>query len=126
MLESMARNRYPDAERLKQIKEWGTLIALTYMLTLERSTSNFRKSRDAALAMWGCNLEGATRDRERAADAHSAKRAIRIYETLWCRLRIMFFGPGEPIVTLRRWGMKLAEHGGKRAAEETRSDRRRA
>jgi transposase len=31
----MARNRYPEAERLKQIKGVGTLIALTYMLTLE-------------------------------------------------------------------------------------------
>jgi hypothetical protein len=35
MLESMARNRHPEAERLKQIKGVGTLIALTYMLTLE-------------------------------------------------------------------------------------------
>jgi hypothetical protein len=35
ILESMARNRYPEAERLKQIKGVGTLIALTYMLTLE-------------------------------------------------------------------------------------------
>src|SRR6202795_3447943 len=37
MPESMARNRYPEAERLKQIKGVGTLIALTYMLTLEDS-----------------------------------------------------------------------------------------
>jgi len=37
MLESMARNRHPEAERLKQIKGVGTLIALTYMLTLNTS-----------------------------------------------------------------------------------------
>jgi transposase len=47
LLESMTRNRYPEAERLKQIKEVGTLIALTYMLTLE-DPRRFRKSRDAA------------------------------------------------------------------------------
>jgi len=47
MLESMAWNRYPEAERLKQIKGVGTLIALTYMLTLE-DPHRFRKSRDAA------------------------------------------------------------------------------
>ena len=47
MLDSMARNRYPEAERLKQIKGVGTLIALTYMLTLE-DPCRFRKSRDAA------------------------------------------------------------------------------
>lgn len=35
LLESMAQNKYPEAERLKQIKGVGTLIALTYMLTLE-------------------------------------------------------------------------------------------
>jgi transposase len=29
ILESMARNRYPEAERLKRIKGVGTLIALT-------------------------------------------------------------------------------------------------
>src|SRR5712675_922722 len=47
LLESMTRNRYPEAERLKQIKGVGTLIALTYMLTLE-DPHRFRKSRDAA------------------------------------------------------------------------------
>jgi transposase len=47
LLESMTRNRYPKAERLKQIKGVGTLIALTYMLTLE-DPHRFRKSRDAA------------------------------------------------------------------------------
>ncbi len=47
MLESMARNRYPETEWLKQIKGVGTLIALTYMLTLE-DPYRFHKSRDAA------------------------------------------------------------------------------
>jgi len=47
LLESMAQNKYPEAERLKQIKGVGTPIALTYMLTLE-DPHRFRKSRDAA------------------------------------------------------------------------------
>ena len=47
LLEFMAQDKYPEAERLKQIKGVGTLIALTYMLTLE-DPSRFRKSRDAA------------------------------------------------------------------------------
>jgi transposase len=47
LLESMTRNRYPEAERLKQIKGVGMLIALTYMLTLE-DPHRFRKSREAA------------------------------------------------------------------------------
>jgi transposase len=47
LLESMTRNRYPEAERLKQIKGVATLIALTNMLTLE-DPHRFRMSRDAA------------------------------------------------------------------------------
>ena len=50
LLESMARNSYPEAERLKQIKGVGTLIALTFMLTLE-DPHRFRKSRDAACSL---------------------------------------------------------------------------
>lgn len=46
VLGSMAHNRYPEAERLKQIKGVGTPIALT-ILTLE-DPQRFRKSRDAA------------------------------------------------------------------------------
>ena len=67
MLESMARNRYREAERLKQIKGVGTLIALTDMLTLE-DPYRFRKSRDAACygdSTWKTQL-----GTERGADAH--------------------------------------------------------
>ena len=110
MLESMARNRYPEAERLKQIKGVGTLIALTYMLTLE-DPHRFRKSRDAACYV-ASNLEGATRDRA-SRRCTSAKRAIRIYEHL-VQAAHHVLGPWGVDSDLRRWGMKLAEHGGKR------------
>jgi hypothetical protein len=48
------RNRYPEAEWLKQIKGVGTLIALTYMLTLEDS-HRLRKSRNAACYAVPCS-----------------------------------------------------------------------
>src|SRR5262252_9290283 len=45
-IESIAQQRYPQTALLKQVKRVGTLVALTYMLTLE-DPQRFRKSRDA-------------------------------------------------------------------------------
>lgn len=50
VLGSMAHNRYPEAERLKQIKGVGTPIALT-ILTLE-DPQRFRKSLGCSLLRW--------------------------------------------------------------------------
>src|SRR5271170_5709946 len=45
-IEQIAQQSYPQTALLKQVKGVGTLIALTYMLTLE-DPHRFRKSRDA-------------------------------------------------------------------------------
>jgi transposase len=45
-IEQMAKEGYPEVARLRQMKGVGTLIALTYVLTLE-DPQRFRKSRDA-------------------------------------------------------------------------------
>jgi len=47
-VEALAQVNYPWVELLKQIKGVGTLIALTFLLTLE-DPHRFRKSRD----VWG-------------------------------------------------------------------------
>ena len=44
-IEQLAEESYPQVARLKQVKGVGTLIALTYLLTLE-DAQRFRKSRD--------------------------------------------------------------------------------
>jgi len=44
-IEALAQQSYPQVELLKQIKGVGTLIALTFLLTLE-DPHRFRKSRD--------------------------------------------------------------------------------
>ena len=49
-IEKLARETYPQAALLKQVKGVGTLIALTFLLTLE-DAQRFRKSRDV-----GCYL----------------------------------------------------------------------
>src|SRR5436305_5456151 len=49
-IEHLAQESYPQVALLKQVKGVGTLIALTYLLTLE-DAHRFRKSRDV-----GCYL----------------------------------------------------------------------
>ena len=44
-LEQIARDRYPETKLLRQVKGVGTLIALTFVLTLE-DTDRFARSRD--------------------------------------------------------------------------------
>jgi transposase len=68
MLESMLRNRYPEAERLKQIKGVGTLIALTYMADAGRSLS-FPQEPGCSL-LRGPSTGKAQLGTERAANAY--------------------------------------------------------
>jgi transposase len=49
-IEELAQKSYPQVAPLKQVKGVGTLIALTFLLTLENA-HRFRKSRDV-----GCYL----------------------------------------------------------------------
>src|SRR5271163_1903776 len=71
LLESMVRNRYSEAERLKQIKGVGTLIARTYMLTLE-DPHRFSQEPGCSL-LRGSPTWKAQLGTERAADAHQQR-----------------------------------------------------
>ena len=111
LLESMARNRCPEAERLKQIKGVGTLIALTYMLTLE-DPHRFRKSRDAACYV---GLQPGRRSSGQSEpQMHISKEGDPYLRALLVQAAHHILGPWGVDSDLRRWGMKLAEHGGKR------------
>jgi hypothetical protein len=48
-IEKLAQESYPQVARLQQVKGVGTLIALTFLLTLE-DAQRFRKSRDVQLS----------------------------------------------------------------------------
>jgi hypothetical protein len=111
MLDSMARNRYPEADQLKQIKGVGTLIALTYMLTLE-DPHRFRKSRDAACYV---GLQPGRRNSGQSEpQMHISKEGDPYLRSLLVQAAHHVLGPWGVDSDLRRWGMKLAEHGGKR------------
>jgi len=111
LLESMADNKYPETERLKQIKGVGTLIALTYMLTLE-DPHRFRKSRDAA-----CHVglqPGRRNSGQSEPQMHISKEGDPYLRALLVQAAHHILGPWGADSDLRRLGMRLAEHGGKR------------
>jgi transposase len=88
-IENLAQQSYPQVALLKQIKGVGTLIALTYMLTLE-DPHRFRKSRDVG-GYLDCSRDEGTLGRANRK-CTSAKKAIRIYERCWCRERNTSWG----------------------------------
>jgi transposase len=109
-IEALAQQSYPQTAVLKQIKGVGTLIALTYMLTLE-DPHRFRKSRDA-----GCYLglqPGRRNSGQSEPQMHISKEGDPYLRRLLVQGAHPILGPFGADSDLRRWGLKLAERGGK-------------
>ena len=109
-IEQLAQERYPQVALLKQIKGVGTLIGLTYMLTLE-DPHRFRKSRDV-----GCYLglqPGRRNSGQSEPQLHISKEGDPYLRTLLVQGAHHILGPFGVDSDLRRWGLKLAERGGK-------------
>jgi hypothetical protein len=96
---------------LKQVKGVGTLIALTYILTLE-DPRRFRKSRDA-----GCYVglqPGRRNSGQSEPQLHIAREGDSYLRMVLVQGAQHILGPFGEDSDLRRWGLKLAERGGKR------------
>ena len=109
-IETLARESYPQVARLKQVKGVGTLIALTFLLTLE-DPHRFRKSRDV-----GCYLglqPGRRNSGQSEPQLHISKEGDPYLRTLLVQGAHHILGPFGADSDLRRWGLKLAERGGK-------------
>ncbi len=109
-VERIARDSYPQVARLKQVKGVGTLIALTYLLTLE-DAQRFRKSRDV-----GCYVglqPGRRNSGQSEPQLHISKEGDPYLRTLLVQGAHHILGPFGADSDLRRWGLKLAERGGK-------------
>jgi len=109
-IESLAQKSYPQVALLKQIKGVGTLIALTFLLTLE-DPHRFRKSRDV-----GCYLglqPGRRNSGQSEPQMHISKEGDPYLRTLLVQGAQHILGPFGVDCDLRRWGLKLAERGGK-------------
>lgn len=109
-IEQMARESYPEVARLRQVKGVGTLIALAYVLTLE-DPRRFHKSRDA-----GCYVglqPGRRNSGSSTPQLHISKEGDVYLRTLLVQGAQHILGPFGEDSDLRRWGLKLAERGGK-------------
>jgi transposase len=111
-IEQIAKEIHPEVARLKQVKSVGTLIALTYVLTLD-DPRRFRHSRDV-----GCFLglrPGRRNSGQSEPQLHISKEGDRYRRTLMVQGAHYILGPFGQDSDLRRWGLKLAERGGKNA-----------
>jgi transposase len=115
-IEQIAKKEYPEVSLLQQVKGVGTLIALTYLLTLE-DPHRFRRSRDV-----GCYLglrPGRRNSGSSQPQLHISKEGDRYLRTLMVQGAHYILGPFGEDSDLRRWGLKLAERGGKNAKKPT-------
>jgi len=109
-IEKIARESYPQVARLEQVKGVGTLIALTYLLTLE-DPHRFRKSRDVGGYV---GLQPGRRNSGKSEpQLHISKEGDPYLRTLLVQGAHHILGPFGADSDLRRWGLKLAERGGK-------------
>jgi transposase len=111
-MEKIAKESYPYVCLLKQVKGVGTQIALTYVLTIE-DPYRFEKSRDV-----GCFLglrPGRRNSGQSEPQKNISKEGDRYLRTMLVQGAHYILGPFGADSDLRRWGLKLAERGGKNA-----------
>src|SRR5450432_2404324 len=111
-MEKTAKEVYPEVSLLKQVKGVGTQIALTYVLTIE-DPHRFLKSRAV-----GCFLglrPGRRNSGESEPQKGISKEGDRYLRTMMVQGAHYILGPFGEDSDLRRWGLKLAERGGKNA-----------
>ena len=111
-IEEMAKERYPDTRLLRQVPSVGPITAATFVLTVEDPT---RFPRARAMGSY-VGL------RPRQGDSGTLKPQLRITKAGDKNLRSLLvecaqhiLGRLGPDTDLKRWGLKLAERGGKNA-----------
>src|SRR6476619_2179985 len=109
-IERLARESYSQVAQLKQVKGVDTLIGLTFLLTLE-DAHRFRKSRDVGGYL---GLQPGRRNSGQSEpQMHISKEGDPYLRTLLVQGAQHILGPFGPDCDLRRWGLKLAERGGR-------------
>jgi transposase len=111
-IEQIARMQYPETELLRQVSGVGVLIALTFVLTVE-DRDRFQKSRDV-----GCYVGLRPKQSESGQSQPQlriSKEGDRYLRTLLVQGAHCVLSRRGPDTDLKRWGLKLAGHGGKNA-----------
>lgn len=111
-IEDLCKESHPETRLLQQIAGVGPLTALTFVLTLE-DPGRFPKSREVGPAL------GLIPRRDQSGDQDPQLHITKTGDVLLRRLLVgaahYILGPFGPDCDLRRWGLKLAERGGKNA-----------
>ena len=111
-IEQIARDDYPETTLLKQVSGVGTLIALTFVLTVD-DRERFKQSRDV-----GCYV-GLRPKRSQSGGSEPqlriTKEGDRYLRTLLVQGAHCILGWRGPDTDIRRWGLELAKRGGKNA-----------
>src|SRR5712691_7272002 len=111
-MEKIARESYPQVALLKQVKGVGTQIALTYVLTID-DPQRFPKSREVGCFLGLC--PGRRDSGESQPQMNISKEGDRYLRTMLVQGGHYILGPFGADSDLRRWGLRLAERGGKNA-----------
>jgi transposase len=111
-VEQIARTEYPETQLLRQVSGVGPLIALTFLLTLE-DRDRFEKSRDV-----GCYV-GLRPKRSESGESQPQLRITKEGDIYLRKLLVQgahcILSRRGPDTDLKRWGLRLAERGGKNA-----------
>jgi transposase len=111
-IEQIARSEYPETELLRQVSGVGTLIALTFILTVE-DRERFQKSRDV-----GCYV-GLRPKRSNSGESQPQLRITKEGDIYLRKMLVQgahyIMGYRGPDTDLKRWGVKLSARGGKNA-----------
>jgi transposase len=111
-LEQIARTEYPETQLLRKVNGVGPLIALTFVLTLE-DRGRFEKSRDV-----GCYV-GLRPKRSQSGESQPQLRITKEGDIYLRKMLVQgahcILSRRGPDTDLKRWGLRLAERGGKNA-----------
>jgi len=111
-IEALCETKYPKTRSLQQIPGVGALTALAFVLTLE-DPARFAKSREVGPAL------GLVPRRDQSGDRDPQLSITKTGNAFLRRLLVgsahYVLGPFGPDCDLRRWGLQLAERGGKNA-----------
>jgi transposase len=111
-IEQIARKDYPETALLQQVSGVGTLIALTFVLTVD-DKERFQRSREV-----GCYVglrPKRSNSGEREPQLGITKEGDEYLRTLLVQGAHYIISRLGPDTDLKRWGLKLAASGGKRA-----------
>jgi transposase len=116
-LEAMAKDRYPETQRLRQVTGVGPVTSLAYTLIIE-DPSRFKNSRSVGAYV------GLRPRRHDSGDSEPQLRITKAGNALLRRLLVQaaahILGPFGPDSDLRRFGERISARGGKNARKRAR------